>query len=299
HKVADTEYRLLSQVLYNFNINVPYTGLPTDELYRTFFNVIQSNPLNILLILDEIDYLVNKIGDNILYNLTRINEKLSKSKLTIIGISNNSTFINNLDPRVKSSLSEEEIIFPSYNANELKDILIDRIEIAFHPDTVTPQAIAKCAALAAQEHGDARKALDLIRVAGEIAERSGDNKVTEKHVDMAEKKLDIDKTFEILKTQPRQSQIVYFAIIKLIERGAKNILTGDVYDEYIKACERNGIRALTQRRVSDLISELEMIGMINCKVISLGRYGRTREIRINMPKTVFEKIKRFLEKEFI
>ena len=37
------------------------------------------------------------------------------------------------------------------------------------------------------------------------------------------------------------------------------------------------------RRISDLISELDMLGIINSIVISKGRYGRTREIRLEMP----------------
>jgi cell division control protein 6 len=297
-KVSDTEYRLLSQLISNFGVDVPYTGLPTNQLYQQFFDLLDKEGKNVLLILDEIDTLVNKIGDGVLYNLTRINQDLNNSKVTIIGISNNVSFINELDPRVKSSLSEEEIIFPPYNAVELKNILNERVPLAFYPEVVSPGAVSKCAALAAQEHGDARRALDLLRVAGETAERYNETRILEMHVDQALDKLDTDRTTEIIKTQPKQSQCVFLSILKLSENWTKNIQTGDVFDLYLQLSQRNNLKPLTQRRISDLISELDVFGLLNSKVVSHGRYGRTREIRLNLPKNLIAKLDGYLSKEF-
>ncbi len=297
-KTTDTEYRLLAHLLSYFGETVPYTGLPTNELYSKFYKYLDSRNQNVIIVLDEVDSLIRKIGDDILYNLTRVNQELDNSQLTIIGISNNISFIETLDPRVRSSLSEEEIIFPPYNASELRDILTERTGQAFSPGAVPTGVVAKCAALAAQEHGDARKALDLLRVAGEIAERNGSPVVEEKHVDMAEKKLDTDKIMETIHSQPKQSQAVLKAILSLYGDGEKNIQTGDVYDSYSRICRSNGITPLTQRRVSDLISELDMFGVINARVTSKGRYGRTRVININHPETLIRKMGDFLVGEF-
>src|SRR3989344_1753590 len=115
---------------------------------------------------------LKKVGDGVLYNLTRINSGLKNCELSIIGISNDLLFTDNLDPRIKSSLSEEELVFPPYNAIQLQDILRERSKIAFRPNVVEEGVIQKCAAYAAREHGDARRALELLRVAGELAERS-------------------------------------------------------------------------------------------------------------------------------
>jgi cell division control protein 6 len=298
-KVSDTEYRMLSQLILNFGVSVPFTGLPTNQLYQQFFSLLDAKKQSIILVLDEIDALINKIGDGVLYNLTRVNQDLKNAKLTLVGISNNISFINDLDPRVKSSLSEEEIVFPPYNANELKDILTERVGSAFNEGTITPSVIAKCAALAAQEHGDARKALDLLRVAGETAERMSNNMVAEEHVDQAERRLDMDKTTEIIKNQPKQSQCVLIAILKLAKNGNSGIQTGDIYDVYVDVCRNNNLKPLTQRRVSDLISELDMFGIVNAKVISKGRYGRTREIKTDLSKETTEKIEKMFSGEFI
>jgi cell division control protein 6 len=297
-KTTDTEYRLLAHLLSYFGETVPYTGLPTNELYSKFYKHLDSNNQNLILVLDEVDSLIRKIGDDMLYNLTRVNQELGKSQLTIIGISNNISFIDTLDPRVRSSLSEEEIIFPPYNASELRDILTERTGSAFSPGAVPTGVVAKCAALAAQEHGDARKALDLLRVAGEMAEREGSSAVEERHVDLAEKKLDTDRLMETIRSQPKQSQAVLKAILSLYGGGEKNIQTGDVYDLYSKICRSGGITPLTQRRVSDLISELDMFGVINARVTSKGRYGRTRAININHPDTLIKKMEGFLAGEF-
>jgi len=297
-KTADTEYRLLARLTSFFGEDVPYTGLPTNTLYNKFFGHLEKNGGSVVIILDEIDALVEKVGDEFLYNLTRISQELKDTSVSIIGISNKVSFVDNLDPRVRSSLSEEEIIFPPYNANELRDILEERTKTAFCSGSLDFAVVTKCAALAAQEHGDARKALDLLRVAAELAERGGDMNVTEKHVDTAEEKLDKDRIIEIVKSQPKHSKLVMTSILSLHMKGSRDMQTGDVFEFYKKLCERYGLKTLTQRRVSDLVSELDVFGIINASVVSKGRYGRTRTINIHMPEKIVSSLTRILEKEF-
>ncbi len=297
-KITDTEYRLLAQLIYEFGESVPYTGLPTNELYKKLFRLLESAPKNVIMVLDEVDSLINKIGDEVLYNLTRINQDLKSTQVTVIGISNNLSFVESLDPRVRSSLSEEEMVFPPYNATQLRDILTVRAEEAFAHGAISSGVVAKCAALAAQEHGDARKALDLLRVSGEIAEREGESVVTERHTDVAQKKLDTDRFIETLRSQPKQSQAVFSSILNLHQGGVTGMQTGSVYDEYCSLCRRTGLSPLTQRRVSDLISELETFGIIGTAVKSRGRYGRTRTINISLSADLVKKMSDFLSKEF-
>jgi len=297
-KIADTEYRLIAELSKELGKEVPFTGLPTDQVYRAFFESLEDKKQTIILIIDEIDALVQKTGDEILYNLTRINQSLKNSKLSLIGITNNLSFIESLDPRVKSSLSEEELIFPPYNALQLQDILKTRASIAFIPGTLEEGVIEKCAALAAQEHGDARRALDLLRVAGELAERNSEEKVIINHVDVAQEKIDLDRVIETVKTQPKQSQAVLYAIVQLAEKN-NNIQTGEVFDVYQNICNQHGLKPLTQRRVSDLIAELDLFGIINTKIISKGRYGRTRIITLSLSDNVYKRLKNLLYEIFL
>jgi archaeal cell division control protein 6 len=286
-RVADTEYRLIATLARKFGqTNIPITGLPTDEVYRLFINNIDNGPASVILILDEIDQLVKKAGDEILYNLTRLNAELKNTQITFVGISNDLRFANDLDPRVKSSLAEEDLNFPSYNALQLQDILNERAKKAFKPGAVSEGVIAKCAAYAAREHGDARRALDLLRVAGELAERKSELKLKINHIDHAESKIENDLVLEVISTLPKQSQLTLLAIFDLHEKkGNDKFFTGDVYELYSNLCIKCGLKPLTQRRLSDLIAELDMLGVINAKVISKGRYGRTKEIGLAMPQS--------------
>jgi len=297
-RVSDTEYRLLAYLCELGGIKIASTGLATEQVYKAFFDHISQYHGVLIIILDEIDELVVKVGDTILYNLTRINQDMSNCKLSFVGISNNLSFSNELDARVKSSLYEEELIFPPYNAVQLADILKSRTDISVNTDRIEEGVIEKCAALSAQEHGDARKALDLMRVAGELAERKSMEKITEKLVDLAQSRVDRDRIFDAVKTQPKQSKLILYTIISCFEKESQNMLTGDVYDKYMGLCKKIRIKTITQRRLSDIISELDMLGIINAKVISKGRYGRTKEICLAIPLATALKIKDSIEEEF-
>jgi len=293
-RVADTEYRLIAQLAREFGETVPPTGLPTDEIYKIFLSALEKEKILLVLVLDEIDQLINRAGDEILYNLTRLNSELSKSQISIIGISNDLIFTDQLDPRIKSSLSEEELVFPPYNALQLQDILKQRSKLAFKNDVLDKGVIEKCAAYAAREHGDARRALELLRVAAELAERKNQKKIRIENLDDAEEKIERDRILDIITTQPKQFKLTLFSIFNVVAKGQSPIFTGDIYELYKEACNSVGVRPLTQRRVSDIIAELDMLGIINAKVISKGRYGRTREICLAIPPSTVPKLRGLL-----
>jgi cell division control protein 6 len=294
-KIADTEYRLIAHISRMFGKEIPPTGLPTDEVYNIFYKALDASKQYVVLVLDEIDQLIKKAGDEILYNLTRINEQLSNSQVCIIGISNDLMFIDNIDPRIKSSLSEEDIVFPPYNAIQIQEILLSRAKMAFKKGGVGQGVIEKTAAYAAREHGDARRALDLLRVAGEIADREGGSQILIKHIDEAECKIERDRVMDIVSTYPKQFQVVLYAIMVLRKSQKEGgLFTGEIYELYKNFCKGAGVSPLTQRRVSDILGELDMLGLINAKVISKGRYGRTREISLSVPESTIPKIEETL-----
>jgi len=295
-KVSDTEYRILAELIKKLGGEVPVTGLPTQSVYNIFIDLIDSEKQLVVLILDEIDQAVKKISSDFLYNLTRLNSELSKTQICLVGISNNLTFLDELDPRVRSSLSEEEIVFPPYNALQLQDILNKRSKGAFKENILTTGVVAKCAAFAAREHGDARRALDLLRIAGELAERDNSNKILLKHIDGANNKIERDKILDVVSSEPKQFQLVLYSIIYLLEKNKKDsIFTGDVYNLYADLCLKNKLEVLTQRRVSDIIQEFDMLGIINVRIISKGRGGRMREIKLAITNNIIQQAKRIIE----
>ena len=285
-EVVDTQYRLLQNIanhfIHDWNDRIPFTGWPTDEVHTKVRSMMDKDGGVTVVVLDEVDKLK---GDEALYNLSRINSDLEHARVSVIGISNDLKFTEFLDPRVKSSLGEENMIFNPYDARQLQDILQHRVDIALKAGAIAEDVLPLCAALAAQEHGDARRALDLLRVSAELAERKNAPKITSRHVRLAQNKIEIDRVKEVVRTLPNQSKLILFSVL-LIEKQNKKagttqvMTTGEVYEVYKELCKKARYDCLTQRRITDLISELDMLGIITARVISKGRYGRTREIRI-------------------
>jgi archaeal cell division control protein 6 len=296
-RLTGTDYRVFSKLCEVVNTEVPFTGLATNEVFDRFKIALDFKKVLLIVVLDEIDFLVKERGDDLLYDLTRINENLKLSRVSIIGISNDLQFKENLDARVLSSLSEEEVVFRPYSATELYDILQARSVLGFLDHVLAKGALNLCSALAASEHGDARRALDLLRVAGELAEREGATKVTEEYVRIAQNKIEEDRITSILKTLPLHSKLVLCSCYLLKQADYGGAITGNVYEVYYELCNQIQLESLTQRRVSGLISELDIMGILNASVINLGRYGRTKKIKLGISEDVVKDI--FLKDEWI
>ncbi len=276
---TDTTYRVLASIARSMELRIPSTGIAISEVYRRYIEALDKWGGLHVVVLDEIDYYVRKEGDDLLYKLVRINEDLENAEVAIIGITNDINFVENLDPRVRSSLGEEELVFPPYNAVQLRDILKDRAEKAFYEGVINDEVIAYCAGLAAREHGDARRALDLLRIAGEIAERENASRITIEHVKRASLELEHGRVFQAVATLPLHAKLVLRAVIDLVKKKGSGT-TGEVYSWYVRITREYGYEPLTQRRVSEILTELDMAGLVNAVVVSRGRYGKTKVIRI-------------------
>jgi cell division control protein 6 len=266
---------------------VPFTGLSVGEVFERFRSGLENAGTILIVALDEVDALIKNRGDGLLYELTRVNETLSKSKVAIIGISNDLRLKEFLDPRVFSSLSEEEMVFRPYDASELRNILLERSKLSFEEGAMSESALSICSALAAAEHGDARRALDLLRVAGEVAERQGAKLITEEHVREAEKRIEHNRVVDALGNLTLHSKLVMLSVYHLSKSSAT---TGEIYDVYNELCSELGAGLLTQRRLGSLINELDAMGLLNAKVVSMGRYGRTKKIRLEISKSLIKDV---------
>ena len=282
-KNETTLYGLLVSLGRQLGLNekeLPTTGLAISEVFKRLLNKISIEKLNAVFVIDEIDYLaqlVVKTGKDILYQLTRANEQLNEGSLTMVGISNDLTFKEKLDPRVISSLGEEEIVFTNYNVEQIKKILEERINESFIENAVEDPALNLCAALAGGEHGDARRAIDLLRVAGELAERQQSDKVTIEHVREASLKIEENKEEASLKSYPLHEKLVLLAIMK-----ANGSSTGEIYSSYKNLCKVVGKDGLTQRRVTQMLSEIELSGIISGRLIHQGIHGRTKKYKLTV-----------------
>lgn len=296
--VVSTPYRILAHI-YNTIVGkeiIPSTGLPKDVILKKLLGLLDQYIKDSIcfLVLDEIDILIEKKGGNeILYNLTRLNESLDQCRTSVIGISNKLKFTEFLDARVNSNLEEEEpIVFKPYNANQLYDILKLRAEIAFKEGVIDDGVIKLCAGLAAKENGDARKALQLLRKAGEIAERNQTKKILENHVEKAQKDIDKDYIVEYIFSMPLQAKLTLTAIFLLSKNTKEHIITsGDIYEAHSELAQIiPNVKQLTHRRISDYINELALSGLITATTKSMGHYGRTKIVKLDIEFNLIERI---------
>tara|TARA_B100000287_G_scaffold139490_1_gene131428 strand:- start:487 stop:1725 length:1239 start_codon:yes stop_codon:yes gene_type:complete len=287
---VDTKYRVVQTIATQLSKRgdspIPFTGWPTDRVLETLISRMDRAGGVHIIVLDEVDNLVDRAGDDLLYSLTNLNTLLKNSRCSIIGISNDLHFTQQLDPRVSSRLSQEDIVFHPYVASEIENILVERAKMGIKEEILEDGVINLCAALAAQEHGDARRALDLLRISVQKAEQRAQNRVGIKHVRLAQSQLEYDQVTPVLKTLPLHQKLVLFSICLNEENGLRNISTGDVYRTYVDACNKIQIEPLTSRRVSSLLNELDTLGLIMAKNVSKGRGGRSKQVNSAIPKAI-------------
>ena len=229
--------------------------------------------------MDEIDILLEKDGDGILYTLTRTDN------ISVLSISNYLDFKNLINSRVTSSLNDKEIVFPPYGANQLSDILNERAQLSFNDGVLDSDVIPLCSAMAAKEEGDARYALDLLKNAGELAFDEDSEKVTSDHVIRAKDRIEHNKVSEILSTLPLQQQRLLEAILTLTKQG-EEITSGKLYEAYSDVSKSD---AVTYRRIFDFINDLELLGIISTNTVSRGRgKGRTNIIKLQCDEVLLE-----------
>jgi len=301
-KVRDTKYKVLLKILEDKKLNHPdlkntplsdrpqksLKGMDPGDLYDRLYNVVNSNEINLMLVLDEID-MVKKGFDDLMYILTRINDELEYGNVSILGLTNDMKTLRRMDPRSRSTLCQEERVFKPYNAVQLKTILKQRIDNGFQEGVVDTGVVSLIAAFAAQD-GDARYALKLLRKAGEITRDVGDEKILKKHVDEAKDAVENDIIAEAISTLPEHQQLVIYSIAALTSRGGMykrlsglgggDLFTGEVYETYEKYCKLLNRKARTIRQFSEYLNELEMLGLITMRMSGKGTRGTTRFIRL-------------------
>lgn len=298
-----SKYKVLLKTLRNFYPEKDFLGYSASFIYEKLLEFSREKKAHAIIVLDEIDKV--KDVDDLMYALSRANDEIDNGSITVIGISNNLTFKEKLDPRTKSSLCEREMVFEPYNANELQKILKERSDKAFKEGSVKEEAISLAAAIAAQESGDARTAVMLLQRAGEIADIEEKDIVDDKLVEKAKVSVEEEIIISMISTLPHQQQLVLYAISQLslqnptftkvsgeVEKGV--LFSGEIFDAYLKLTEKFEQRSITSRWFRQYINELEMYGLILVTNSGKGIKGQTRLIKLGFDA---QKIKTALEKE--
>jgi len=270
-----TEYKVLRSILLDLGIPFPKTGLSTSDGYEKLKEGIKEPAL---VVLDEVDILVKNAGDDLLYNFSR------NENVTIVGISNDPTFIDLLDARTLSSLKRKEIVFKPYNAVQLQEILRQRAVLAFNEGVLEEEVIPLCSAFAMNYYGDARKAVELLHLSGKIAVMEGSEVVSGDHVKKAIKELERSSILDLIKSLPNTQKCVLYVLLRLFER-QKTITMSDVVRMYELVKDKLSFPDVSYKTISRIINEFEDYGIVSSKIVGRGRgkgVSKTINLKISL-----------------
>ncbi|WP_327054143.1 Cdc6/Cdc18 family protein [Halomicrococcus gelatinilyticus] len=250
-------------------LSIPRAGIGSGEYYDYLWEILDATYDATIIILDEVDRLDD---DDVLMQLSRARESgKADCHLGVIAISNKIEYRDELNERVKSSLREEEFVFQPYDANQLRDIMNHRRD-AFRDGVLTDDVIPLTAAFAAQEHGDARKAIEILRHAGELAERQSNECVTEENVREAQEWAEIDRFEELLRGSTTQVKFILYALGRLTRESPEDeFSTSEIYERYQSVCEQLSVNILGEHRVYELLKEQAFLGVVESTRTGGGR----------------------------
>lgn len=274
-----TRASVLSEIANFIGAVVPRRGLSTDEVYSKLLEAVRRLQFTPIIILDEADQLAvqgKEDASKLLYDLLRMIE-YEKIRFGIALISNSGEFLAKLDSRVRSSLAEERIEFEPYTPMQLKEILRERAEFAFLPNALEDEVINVAAAHASKLGGDCRIAIESLWKAGRIAEKESANKVALKHLRSA---------FELIESSPGRKPANFLSetekgMLRIILR-EKQINSGELFKKYNETAGEK----LSERRLREIVSNLEKKQIVSSEGTNLPKRGRTRRISLKISKTV-------------
>lgn len=277
-------YELVQTVAKDVNaeIGVPETGVSTKRKYRRLYKLINEHYDSVIFILDEIDLLVGRRANDepayskLLYQLSRAsNTNEIEGRVSVAALTNDPKFMEDIDGRAESSFNPRDVYFPDYDATQLREILENRRD-AFRQDALTSDVIPLVAAFAAQSHGDARKAIDLFRGAGDLADEWGDGKVTERHVRESQEEIDKDRSLKLVEGLTTQKKISLYATAAVAchsNRSRSSVPSPVGFNVYRWITDELDADQMTRETYVKYVKELSTYGLISSSRKSRGRGG--------------------------
>lgn len=272
-----TYRRALYELADRLNLEVNL-GMSIADIYDEIVRHMGKINSRYLLIVDEIDKLRKRPSeepvDNLVYSLSRINERVGRIAVAIYLVTNNARIVERLSAPSFSSLAPIFLYFRNYNANELYEILKDRVEKAFAPGTVDDAALKLLAALIRRESRDLRWGFLVLREAPAEAENG---KITEKSIRRAAEIVERNVTKQVISGLDVDGLLLLLALAELTEKGHSSINSSMLYVKYKELCDSLGWFSKTMKHVINYIgAKLESEGLVTRRPVSKGRYGRTQ-----------------------
>lgn len=294
-----TSYQVVCNLVEELSGEKPW-GYDKKTVFDRLYAELQAIGGTVIIVLDEID----SIGtdDDILYEIprARANGHVEDMWVSIIGISNDFEFRDNLSPKVKDTLCDEEIHFPPYTAEQLQSILERRAEKAFREGVLAEDVIPLCAAFAAQDKGSARQAIRYLYKAGELASNHNQDRVTEDHVREAEELIERKSLEKGVRDLTTQDHLALTAVVALAVDSKTPARTRHVYSKYKDIARSIDADTIEMRRVRDHLQELDLIGIVEGRKKRTGIQGGPHwmwglDADLGMTIEILEGVSRFSE----
>jgi cell division control protein 6 len=285
----NSESSVILQVVNHFQPNFPDRGFSITEMLRILRKDLEKRKVHLVIVLDEADVLLKKAGPDLIYKLTRFGEEKVEGRehVSLILISQKNVF-DLLDAASASTFKRTNAIeFGKYAYEELKDIVAQRAELAFHDGAITDDAIDLVAEISS-EWGDARFAIEILEKAGMLADEEGGGGVSVEHVRGAKAEAYSSITESKLSDLDRHQRLTLLAIARSV-RGKAFITTREAEAAYKVACEEHGEKARAHTAFWGLMKDLDTLGIVSAKKSGPGISGKTTVIKLlDIPAKVLE-----------
>lgn len=285
---VDTHYRLLSMLANHFiedwSKRIPFTGWPTEEVLAVLQESLKGREGAFVIVLDGADHLVSKSGAESLYALSQLQDEMTSMRITIVSTALGVGFEDSMDTTLRRKMHQERVVLGAYDSAALISLLRARANLALEAGAAPDDVLGH---IAASSSGDAAFALGVLRCSAELAEREHAGGLSLDHVKRALAKVRFDTVADALRSSSTQHKLVLLSTIIATEATGetlRGLTTGEVYAAYTDLATELSVDVLTQRRFTDLLSELQLVGVLSANVVSKGRYGRTKEIRLTSPR---------------
>lgn len=289
-----TETTILIDLLSQLNPykEYPRLGWNRAKAIEEFTKELNKKEENVLIVLDEVDYALKESGDDILYRLSRVNEQNFKTKVSTIIISNNLKVADYIKPRTQSAFGRVKVIFTPYNAEDLADILRDRVKLALKQNVCSDAVLEKIAEIEAGRGGDARRALELLDSCAKITMAKNLSKITLDVVSEADANLENNSILNTVASLTKHQKILYLTMLK---NSKKVMIGGDVFKEYLEMCKQYNTEPLTERMIRSFLVNFTEVGLIKSEVGWLQTANKKiRKITFNLDKAQFKKAEKLL-----
>jgi cell division control protein 6 len=281
-QMNSTKYAVFYQLYKKiFEHAPPSSGISFKRLFERIAEHCAKEDRVLVVALDDINYLFHEHEvDHVLYSLLRAHETCPGARMGVIGILSELTLNYVLDPRVVSVFQAEEVVFPLYTHEEMRDILGRRAQMGYYPGVMADDVL-EAVVEHAEKSGDLRVGIDLLKRSGLSAEKRASKSISMEDVAASyDRSRLVHLTYALKSLKEDELKVLRLAAGQESWRAGE--LFGRFHDE----------TGAAYTRFHEILTKLDAIRLINADITCVGERGRSRVIRLRYePAEILSRIK--------